>query len=195
MVLQGCAFTGKPPLSPLEKKLAQEPLNRDVNLQLARDAEYAGDWLRAEQYYRRVEALGAPEEQVLPALLRVLVAARRYNEALARCHQRLTTAPDDRTTRYVEAVLLVALGRTREAAHDLAILIKQKPDDAQPYLDLGQLYRDVKDERRANAMFARYLELAPKSAAATTLRLERSEPDADPLLPDPDPAPPAPSAQ
>jgi Tfp pilus assembly protein PilF len=183
LALPGCATVGQGAGAQLEQKLAQDPQNRDVNLQLAHDAERSGDWLRAEQYYRRAEALGAPEAQVLPALLRVLVAARRYDEALVRCRFRLASAPEDRATRYVAAALLVALDQGREAARELSVLARQKPDDPEPYLELGRIYRDANDRARADKMFARYLALAPKDGRSAAVRLELSLPDED-ILPD-----------
>jgi regulator of sirC expression with transglutaminase-like and TPR domain len=132
-----------------------------------------------------------PEEAVVPRVLRVLVMARRYDEALARCHRRLLQKPEDRGTRLVEAAILQALERPHEAEHDLGLLVKTQPKDPNPYLALGKLYRDTyHDATRARAMFEKYLALAPKGDEAEALRYQIVE--EPPPVPDP-PAPVAPS--
>ncbi|HZS40542.1 MAG TPA: tetratricopeptide repeat protein [Polyangia bacterium] len=173
--------------TPLEQKLAQNPDDPQVNIALGEASEGAGDLLRAEQYYLRAEALGVPQDRIVPRLVRVLVAAHRYDEALDRCRRRLTTRPEDRATRFVEAALLVALERPKEAERELAALVRTKPDDPQAYLALGKLYRDGYNDRpRARAMFEKYLELAPSGEAAPAVRFELADepPAAPPATPD-----------
>ena len=175
-------------VSPLEKQLAATPDDPKVNLELGDRATAGGDWLRAEQYYLRAEALGVAEEQLTPRMLKVLVLARRYDEALERCHRRLSKTPTDRATRLVAAAIYEALERPHEAERELNVLVRTKPDDPNPYLALGKLYRDsYNDATRARAMFAKYLALAPKSDEAESIRYQMEE-----AAPSPDdPAPPA----
>lgn len=173
-------------VTPLEKQFSEKPDDPKVNLELGDRATAGGDWLRAEQYYQRAEALGSPQAELVPRMLKVLVLARRYDEALERCHQRLAHAPGDRATRLVEAAILTALERPREAEHELVVLVKTRPDDPNPYLALGKLYRDsFSDAARAREMFAKYLALAPKGDEADAIRyqLEESAP------PTPEPTP------
>lgn len=175
-------------VSPLEKQFADTPDDPKVNLELGDRATAGGDWLRAEQYYQRAEALGIPEAELTPRLLRVLVMARRYDEALDRCHRRLSKTPADRATRLVAAAIYEALERPREAERELQVLVRTKPDDPNPYLALAKLYRDsYNDAARARAMFTKYLALAPKSEEAESIRYQMEEADA------PLPAPPAPT--
>jgi tetratricopeptide (TPR) repeat protein len=187
-----------PDVSPLERKLAEHPDDPQVNLHLGEASEAAGDLLRAEQYYQRAEALGVPEDQMVPRLVRVLVAAHRYDEALTRCRRRLSAVPGDRATRYVMAALLTALSHPREAERELLALVRTKPSEAQAYLALGKLYRDeLGDPPRAKTMFEKYLELAPDGEAAAGVRFELSDEAAanpPPPPPPPAPAPPSPGA-
>jgi tetratricopeptide (TPR) repeat protein len=177
-------------VSPLEKQFAESPDDPKVNLELGDRSMAGGDWLRAEQYYARAEALGTPQGTVVPRVVRVLVLARRYDEALDRCHRRLSKAPEDRATRMVEAAILEALERPREAEHDLNVLVHTRPNDPHPYLALGKLYRDsYHDAIRAREMFEKYLALAPKSEESEALRYQLEESAADPVPPPP--APPA----
>jgi tetratricopeptide (TPR) repeat protein len=185
-LLAACATPSKTrgPQGPLEKKLSQNPNDRAINLELGEQAEATGDLLRAEQYYLRAEALGQPGDEMLPRLLRVLVKAHRYDEALDRCKKRLQSNPNDRPTRYVEAALYAALDRPREAEKDFDNLVRTKPDDADAYLGLGRLYKDLGDAR-ARPMFEKYLALAPDGEAAAQVRYELA---GDPQAPPPQPA-------
>ncbi|MCA1664146.1 MAG: hypothetical protein LC659_07750, partial [Myxococcales bacterium] len=148
MLLAGCAAPQKhvaaapkpvTDVSPLEKQFADRPDDPRINLELGDRAADGGDWLRAEQYYQRAEALGSPEATLTPRLLKVLVLARRYDEALDRCKKRLSRTPTDRATRLVEAAIFEALERPREAERELNVLVRTRPDDPNPYLALGKL--------------------------------------------------------
>jgi predicted Zn-dependent protease len=162
---------------PLEKKLSANPNDPATNLDLGEQAEATGDLLRAEQYYLRAEALG--EKEMLPRLLRVLVKSHRYDEALGRCKRRLAQKPDDRSTRYVEAALLVALDRHKDAEQDLESLQRTRPEDPDAYLALGRLYKDLGDAR-AQAMFEKYLALAPDGESAAQVRFDLAAPSPAP---------------
>jgi predicted Zn-dependent protease len=184
LLLAGCATTTTasstgptpdPNASPLEKKLAANPNDAEVNFQLGEDAESHGDLLRAEQYYLRAEALKYDSDKVVPRIIRVLTTAHRYGEALDRCERRLSVKPGDRSTRYVEAALLVALDRPHEAERDLNAMIAEQPKDPEPYLALGRIYKDAKDGERAKQMFHKYLELAPDGEHAAQVRFELAE--------------------
>ncbi len=176
------------PGTPLEKKLAEDPNDPQTNFALAEAAEHVGDWLRAEQYYLRAEALGIPPEKIVQRIVRVLVAAQRYDEALDRCRHRLALAPSDRATRFVEAALYQALDRTMDAERELNLLVRTDAKDPQAWLALGRLYRDgYNDRARARQMFEKYLELAPSGDQAASVRFElQEEPNAlPPVLPPP----------
>ena len=163
-------------VSPLERQFADKPDDPKVNLELGDRSTATGDWLRAEQYYQRAEALGIPEDQIVPRIVKVLVMARRYDEALERCHKRLSRTPTDRGTRFVEAAIYEALERPHDAERELNVLVRTKPEDPNPYLALGKLYRDsYNDAPRARAMFTKYLALAPKSAEADAIRYQMEE--------------------
>ncbi|HEX8951624.1 MAG TPA: tetratricopeptide repeat protein [Polyangia bacterium] len=175
-------------VTPLEKQFADQPDDPKVNLELGDRATAGGDWLRAEQYYQRAEALGIPEATLTPRLLRVLVLARRYDEALDRCRKRLSKTPTDRATRLVEAAIYEALERPRDAERELEVLVRTRPEDPNPYLALGKLYRDsYNDAARARQMFAKYLALAPKGDEADGIRYQMEESAPPPDVPPPSP--------
>jgi tetratricopeptide (TPR) repeat protein len=174
--------------TPLEKKLIENPDNAEVNFQLGEDAESHGDLLRAEQYYLRAEALRVDADRVTPRIIRVLVTAHRYGEALERCQRRLDAKPGDRATRYVEAALYAGLDRPKDAVRDLNALIDSQPKDPDAYLALGRLYKDANNHERAVQMFHKYLELAPDGRDAASVRFElASEGDATALGGKPEP--------
>jgi tetratricopeptide (TPR) repeat protein len=172
---RSAAYAPRPPqdVSPLERRLGDNPDDLQVNLTLGDRAIAIGDYLRAEQYFRRAQALGAGPAQVVPRLLKALVSARRYDEALAVCRQQLQASPQDRPTRLVEAALLEALDRAKEAERELDVLVKTRPEDPHPYLALGKLYRDsYHDGARAKEMFEKFLSLAPKDREAEAIRYQ-----------------------
>ncbi|MGZ3439964.1 MAG: tetratricopeptide repeat protein [Polyangia bacterium] len=197
LLLVGCAAPQRPEasapkpvkdVSPLEKQFADAPDDPKVNLELGDRAAAGGDWLRAEQYYQRAEALGIGEDHVVPRLLKVLVQARRYDEALDRCKRRLAHTPTDRGTRLVEAAIYEALERPHDAERELNVLVRTRPEDPNPYLALGKLYRDsYNDAPRARAMFTKYLALAPKGEEADAIRYQMEE--STPPAPLPEAAP------
>jgi tetratricopeptide (TPR) repeat protein len=163
-------------VSPLERQLGDNPDDMQVNLSLGDHATAVGDYLRAEQYFRRAQALGAPPRQIVPRILRALVLARRYDEALELCRHRLAAEPQDRPTRLVEAAILEALDRPKDAERELDVLVKTRPEDPHPYLALGKLYRDsYHDGARAKQMFEKFLSLAPKGHEADAVRYELEE--------------------
>jgi len=178
-------------VSPLERQFADKPDDPKVNLELGDRSTATGDWLRAEQYYQRAEALGIPEDQIVPRIVKVLVMARRYDEALERCHKRLSKTPTDRGTRLVEAAIYEALERPHDAERELNVLVRTKPEDPNPYLALGKLYRDsYNDAARAREMFGKYLALAPKGDEADAIRYQMEESDPPPIpSPPPEPKP------
>jgi tetratricopeptide (TPR) repeat protein len=190
LLLVGCAsqpalhgLTGGEP-TPLETRLANNPNDPEVNFELGENAERTGDNLRAEQYFLRAEALGTPADKVVPRIIRVLITAQRYDEALERCRRRLQQSPQDRATRYVEASLLQALEKPKDAERELLTLSNTKPDDAHAYLSLATLYRDgFADPVRARAMFTKFLTLAPEGDEATAVRYQMAELPPDPTQP------------
>ena len=171
-------YAPRPPkdVSPLEARLGRNPDDLAVNLALGDGAVAVGDYLRAEQYFRRAEALGATPAEIVPRIVKSLVLARRYDEALERCRARLEAEPQDRPTRMVEAAILEALDRPKEAEHELDVLVRTRPRDPHPYLALGKLYRDsYHDGARAKQMFEKFLSLAPKGHEADAIRYQLDE--------------------
>jgi predicted Zn-dependent protease len=179
LALAGCAaqrtnaIVPNPNASPLEKKLGDNPNDAKVNFALGQEAEAGGELLRAEQYYLRAEALGTSPDEVVPHIIKVLVKAHRYEEALGRCQRRLNKKPEDRATRYVAAAILAGLERSRDAERELTTLVRDKPDDPDAYLQLGRLYRDAfGDAAKSREMLKKYLELAPDGSEAARVRFE-----------------------
>lgn len=164
------------PASPLEARYLAQPADAQVNFELGLNAERAGDFLRAEQYYRRSELLSATAELKQRASHRivvVLIRAHRLQEALERCRQLLRESPSHRPTRFLLAAVLASLDHPREAERELETLRRSGPDDAAVYLELGKLYRDLFGDRpRADLMFRRYLALLPSGPEADGIRFE-----------------------
>jgi tetratricopeptide (TPR) repeat protein len=167
-------FGSTTPPTALEKQLVDNPNDAQVNLQLGQQSEASGDLLRAEQYYLRAEALGIKPDVIVPHIIKVLVGAKRYDEALERCQRRLAALPEDHATRFVTAAILTALDRPKEAERELNMLLKMAPNDARTYLALGRLYKD-NDRDRARQMFEKFLTLVPEGVDAARVRFEMQE--------------------
>lgn len=167
----GCAAS----ISPLVSRLAAAPEDPLVNLELGEEAARDGDLLRAEQYFIRAQALGAQPARVTPALMRVLVRAHRYSEALVRCDDRLKVHPEERPTRYLRAVLLRALDRLPEAEQELNSL-SLDGSDPDVHFELAGVYAQDGEKARARREWREYLRLAPRGAhSGAAQRLLRDE--------------------
>lgn len=172
----GSSQSTSAPVSPLEKRFAENPNDPKVNLQLGEMSEAQGDYLRAEQYYARAEALQVPPDEITPRMLRVLVKSKRYDEAIVRCRDRLAERPDDRATRFLFVALLQGREQNDLAERELKTLLKKDDKDASAHLAIGRLYRDAyRDSDRATTHLKKYLELEPGGTEAARVRYELAE--------------------
>ena len=192
LCIGGCAGgvgAGKPATT-VEQRFDAEPDDAQANFELGQRNEALSDFVRADQYYRRAEALTKDDklrQKVRHRIVATLVEARRYDEARERCQQLLYENPADRSARFLLAAILASLDHAREAERELISLRDSQPNDAQVYLALGKLYHDgLGDKPRARQNFERFLALAPEdhSAASIRFQLERERLEAG----DPEPA-------
>jgi tetratricopeptide (TPR) repeat protein len=153
------------PADPVEEVEAEDLY--DKGIELAR----SGDLVRAEQYLAASSSRGAPEEQVLPALLRVCIAANRYRIALNYAEPYLREHPRDWSLRFLVASIHLGMGNVSEARRGLEAVIESAPDEPEPRYLLAILLRDEDgDVAGAEAHFQRYLELAPDGRHAEEVR-------------------------
>lgn len=128
----------------------------------------AGDYVRAEQYYRAAMAQGFPKRRAIPYLVRACVSASRLHDALQHARPYLQEYPDDWRLRQVIAAILAALGEYPEAKEQLVRVIEEAPSQALPHYALAVLYRDqLGDGEQAQVHFLKYLELAPEGRHAS----------------------------
>jgi tetratricopeptide (TPR) repeat protein len=128
----------------------------------------AGDFVRAEQYYRAAMARGFPKRRAIPYLVRACVSASRLHDALQHARPYLQEYPDDWRLRQVIAAILAALGEYPEAKEQLVRVIEDAPSQALPHYALAVLYRDqLEDAEQARTHFIKYLELAPEGRHAS----------------------------
>lgn len=146
----------------------------------------AGDFVRAEQYYRAAIARGYPKQRAIPYLVRACVSASRLHDALQHARPYLQEFPDDWRLRQVIAAILAALGEYPEAKEQLVRVIDDAPNQALPHYALAVLLRDqLEDSEQARIHFLKYLELAPegrhasesKDETRTLLQKEKSTDD------------------
>lgn len=173
----GCARSVEPAKpTTVEQRFDAEPDDAAANFELGRRSEAVSDFVRADQYYRRAEALAKDDKllrQVRHRIVATLVEARRFDEARERCLSILDETPGDRPARFLLAAILASLDHSKEAERELVSLRDTLPDDPQVYLALGKLYRDsFGDRARATTNFERFLVLAPRDHAADSIRFQ-----------------------
>lgn len=123
---------------------------------------HSGDFLRAEQYLAAARQRGHEQASAIRWLVRVCIAASRYQSALRHAHRYLRENPRHWSLRLVVASLHEALGDSARAKSELEYIVRAEPDWALPHYRLAMLYRDNGDDRaQINAQLEQYLELAP----------------------------------
>jgi len=136
----------------------------------------SGDFLRAEQYLNAARQRGHDQGSAIYWLVRVCVAASRYQSALGHAHRYLRDHPTHWSLRLVVASIYEALGDRARAESELEHIVKSEPDWALPHFRLAMLYRDNGDDRaRSNAQLEWYLQLSPTGPHAAEAQSVLSE--------------------
>ena len=128
-----------------------------------------GDLLRAEQYLTAARLRGYDESTVVYWLVRVCVAASRYQSALRHSSDYLRRHPSDWSLRLIVASIHEALGDASRARDELERIVSSRPDHALPHYRLALVYFRHDDER-ARSHFEAYLRLAPDGPHAPEVR-------------------------
>jgi tetratricopeptide (TPR) repeat protein len=132
-----------------------------------------GDLLRAEQYLSAARNLGHGGPTVVYWLVRVCVAAGRFQSALRHAAQYLRDDPANWRLRFVVASIHEALGDLEAARIELEEIVKAEPGSPLPHYRLAMLYsRESFGAQHAATHFRTYLALdptGPHAAEAATL--------------------------
>ncbi|MDH3727633.1 MAG: tetratricopeptide repeat protein [Myxococcales bacterium] len=144
----------------------------------------SGDLLRAEQYLTAARQRGHDEASAIYWLVRVCVAASRYQSALGHAAQYLRDHPAHWPLRLVVASIYEALGDLARAESELEQIVRAAPDRALPHYRLAMLYRNREDDRgRSRSHLEAYLKLMPRgphAAEAESVLSEVSETEMGP---------------
>jgi Tfp pilus assembly protein PilF len=146
---------------------------RTPNKLLEKGRAYAsvGDLTRAEQYLSAALDAGADSSDVLPILLRVCIAAKRYQVAIDYAAPVLQKHPDDYRLRFVVASLRENVGDAKVAREELESIVTAAPSEPDPHYALAVILRDdARDVVGADAQFREYLRLAPGGSHAEEAR-------------------------
>ena len=136
----------------------------------------SGDLLRAEQYLNAARHRGYDESAVTYWLVRVCVAASRYQSALGHAADYLREHPADWSLRLVVASIHEALGDVARAKSELERVVRAQPARPLPHYRLAMLYRNEEaDRERARAHLEAYLRLTPEGPHAAEVRSALSE--------------------
>lgn len=127
----------------------------------------SGDLLRAEQYLSAARHRGHDEASVIYWLVRVCVAASRYQSALNHAADFLRDHPAHWSLRLVVASIHEALGDLDQAESELERIIRAEPDKPLPHYRLAMLHRTWKhDNESSREHFEAYLKLSPEGRHA-----------------------------
>ena len=122
-----------------------------------------GDLLRAEQYLVAARQRGFHESTAVFWLVRVCVAASRYESALRHASDYLQRHPADWPLGLVVASIHDALGRASRARTELERIVEAIPGESLPHFRLALAYLREEDDR-ARAHLEAYLLLEPNGA-------------------------------
>ena len=140
-------------------------------LSLAVSHARSGDLLRAEQYLSAARERGHAEATVVYWLVRVCVAASRYQSALVHAANYLRDHPEDWPLRLVVATIHEALGDLALAQSELERIVKAEPALPLPHYRLAVLYRSgYVDQQLARRHLEEYLRLTPTGPHAAEVR-------------------------
>ena len=166
MLIYGCQHTlgrGGPEAPHSLPSITPEELF-EVGLLHARQ----GDLLRAEQYLNAARDQDFDEAKVAYWLVRVCVAAGRYQSGLDHALRYIRDNPADWRLRLVAASIHEALGHLERAQVELEHIVSAQPGSPLPHYKLGMLYlRNGARFHRATGQFEAYLALAPEGPHAT----------------------------
>jgi thioredoxin-like negative regulator of GroEL len=169
-LIAGCEST---PGEKMAKDVRSVEEERAVDKLVDRGLAFAqvGDFTRAEQYLAAALDSGADEARVLPQLLRVCIAAKRYRVAIDYASPILRKHPNDAHLRFVVASLRATIGDALGARADLEQVARALPEDATVRFAYAVHLRDQCGDRgKADEQFREYLRLAPGGEHAEEAR-------------------------
>jgi tetratricopeptide (TPR) repeat protein len=165
VVLSACAHAG-----PQRDPNGRPPVHVDLAAQGRLFAE-EGDLERAEQYLAGALRTGANVNEVLPLLLRVCIAADRYEAALVYAERYEPAAGDTVELQLVLGALQSGIGQVENARRTLELVLAQDGKNAQAHYMLGELYyHHVQDFGAADRHYRQYLALAPTGSHASEVK-------------------------
>jgi len=172
LALALAACGGPPPRSRLQADMETVRSEETPEKLFARGKAFASisDHTRAEQYLAAAIDAGGDPREILPVLLRVCVAERRYRVAIDYVERYLRKHPQDHRLRLVVATLHVNVGNVEVAENHLDRVIVEAPDMAQAHYARAVLARDGEDAVGADRHFRAYLRLDPRGDHAEEAR-------------------------
>jgi len=159
--------------APVQGKSTKLPEDKDPQVLFERGKAYlaASDLVRAEQYLAAALAAGAPDDRVMPHLLRACVALRHYRLAVEYAEVALARNPQNAHLRFVVGALYVSIGDRGRAREHMEATGRDLPNDAEAQFAVAVFFRDeLSDKVKADPYFREYLRIAPNGAHAEEAR-------------------------
>ncbi|HEY6458645.1 MAG TPA: hypothetical protein VIY73_00800 [Polyangiaceae bacterium] len=173
VLLASCASSSPGSGKQIQEDLATMRSERSPDKLAARGHAFAtvGDMTRAEQYLSAAIDAGGDPAVLLPELLRVCIASKRYRVAIDYAAPWLRRYPSDTKLRFVVASLRSSIGDAVGAKTDLQEVLANTPDDAPAHFAYAVLLRDqLGDLGDADHEFREYIRLAPAGPHAEEAR-------------------------
>jgi protein O-GlcNAc transferase len=151
--------------SALQQLLAREQLDPDILLRVGIQFAQHGLYAEAEQSFARCARENPDITEARYNLALALFAQQKYPEALNAIEGVPDkTEADGAALLYLRGKIENALGKTKEAGHDLAEAFSKAPQEENYALDLGLFYLQQRSYRQADEVFERGARLNPASA-------------------------------
>src|SRR5579863_4546084 len=149
------------------KVLEAEPEEADALHLLGVIANQRGRFDLAERRVRRaIIARGSPQPEFSHTLGDVLIAQRRWSEAVAAFEESLALKPDNADVHWSVGNVLATLGRTDEAARHFQEALQLRPGEARFHCALGSVLLEKRMYKESMPAFRKAIELDPKCAPA-----------------------------
>lgn len=162
-----------------EKFLEEQPDFYQTHLYIGNCHKEKGEYDQAMAQYRKAlekaPAGGGPNDihekaKIQAAIGDLYIRKNDLKTAQEYFQKSLDLNPEDEILAYNVGEIFFSNNKTREAIHYFKLAASIKPDWADPHLKLGYTYLNSADYKSAIASFNKFLELAPDSDQAGTIK-------------------------
>jgi len=155
----------------LEKALQSGPLDVDSSLILAHAYQRTGEAEKAIELLDNIDPMvKADNPEIYLRLIELQLSADRFEDADLTTENYRKAYPDhDLMLDYIAARRMLAEGNSKDAALELELVVKQRPDFAPGQYYLAVAYHDLDQDLKARRVLESYLARSPQDEVAQAL--------------------------